>query len=167
MNMPGALADLRQAVELAPESARPRLPCRGAPPRQPSRGSPAPRLAHSAPTERPRRAPADGPCARNLAQPEEAGKILDDILIAEPNKVLALVERGRVALDLDHPDDAKRWLVRAYELAPDQREVLLALSDCCRRLNFLDDAKRLQDRAREIDERLQKRLDEMTGKSPR
>jgi hypothetical protein len=45
--------------------------------------------------------------------------------------------------------------------------VLLALSDCSRQMNRLDDAKRYRDRAEEIDAQLLKILGQMAGKAQR
>ncbi|HZZ80315.1 MAG TPA: hypothetical protein VFE62_17520, partial [Gemmataceae bacterium] len=168
MNLPGAVADLRQAVELAPDYVPGRLMLVEAL----LRDDPRQALPHLNWLNQ--RQPNDveirlqtARARRNLAEPEEAGKILDDILIAQPKNVAALIERGRVALDLNRPDDAKRWLLSAYEIAPNQRDVLLALSDCSRQMNLLDDAKRYRDQAQEIEDRLLKQLGHMTGRAQR
>ena len=67
---------------------------------------------------------------RNLGQPEEAGQLLDALLVSTPKKVPVLVERGRVAMDLKRPRDAEGWLHDALTLAPDNREVNIAMADC-------------------------------------
>jgi tetratricopeptide (TPR) repeat protein len=163
-----ALADLRQAVELAPDYA----PARVAIVEALLRDNPQQTLVHldwlnqHQPNDLEVRL-LTARAHRNLGQPEEAGKILDEILMVQPDKVAALVERGRVAMDLNRPDDAKGWLDRAFESAPNQREVLLALSDCSRQMNRLEDAKRYRDRANEIDAQLLKILGQMTGKGQR
>ena len=161
-NLLQALADYRQAVEMDPEHAQARL-----------------RLAEALIREEPweaaphlewlqRHRPADpevqfqmARLRRNLGQPEEASHLLDAVLVAAPSKVPALVERGRVAMDLNRPADAERWLLQAYSLAPEQREVNLALSDCLRQEGRLDEAKRYQDKVGEIDARLKKMMTEM------
>lgn len=102
---------------------------------------------------------------RNLGQPEKAAPLLDELLAATPDRVPVLVERGRVALELHQPRDAERWLLRALALAPAQRDVNLALADCLRQAGRLDEAKRYQDRAGEIDARLNKVLEELQRKA--
>jgi tetratricopeptide (TPR) repeat protein len=101
---------------------------------------------------------------RNLSQPEEAARLLDEVLAAEPNRVPALIERARVAMDLNKLPDAERWLLRARELAPDQRDVNVALADCLRQALRFDEADHYQKRAQEIEERLQKTLDAVRKK---
>jgi tetratricopeptide (TPR) repeat protein len=88
---------------------------------------------------------------RNLGRPAEARQILDEVLADQSAAVIVLLERGRVALDLQDPGDAERWLRRAWTLAPDQREVNLALSACLRMAGKTAEAKVYQDRFEEID----------------
>ncbi len=163
-DFPQALEDYRQAVELAPDCVPARL-----------------RLVEALLREEPRQAiphldwlrqhrPDDvevrfltGRLCRNLGQPEEAGKLLDAILAATPDKVPVLVERGRVAMDLNRSEDAERWLKHALSLAPDQRDIHLAMADCLRQAGRLDEAKRHQDRAQEIEARLLKELTRRAG----
>jgi tetratricopeptide (TPR) repeat protein len=161
---PQALADFRQALELAPDHIRARILLTEtlirADPRQA-----APQLAWLR-RQRPHDPEVQFLTARlhrTLGNPEEAARLLDDILDSAPNHVGVLVERGRVALDLNHPEQAERWLLRALSLAPEQREVNLALSDCLRQAGRLDEARRYLEKAREIEARLDKVLDTLTG----
>jgi predicted Zn-dependent protease len=101
---------------------------------------------------------------RALGRPDEAAPILDVLLVETPDRVPLLLERGRVALDLQRPADAERWFQRALALAPEQREVNLALADCLRQAGRPDDAERYQAKAQEIEARLQIRLQELTQK---
>jgi tetratricopeptide (TPR) repeat protein len=101
---------------------------------------------------------------RQLGQPEEAARLLDQFLAVVPYHVPALVERGRVALDLAHPDQAERWLLQALQIQAG-RDVYLALSDCMRQAERPDEAKRYQDRVKEIDARLAKVMSELNRKS--
>lgn len=102
---------------------------------------------------------------RNFAQPAEAGKVLDELLADEPKRVPALLERGRVALDLNQPKEAERWLLQALDLEPEQREINVALSDCLRLAGRPVEAQRFADRAQQIEERLTKRVEELRKKS--
>ncbi|MSQ93226.1 MAG: hypothetical protein EXR98_01575 [Gemmataceae bacterium] len=89
---------------------------------------------------------------RALGQPEEAGRLLDDMLVTLPDRVPVLIERARVALDLNLPADAERWLMHAESLAPGEREVILVLAACLlRQPGRLDDAHRYQNKLNEID----------------
>lgn len=69
---------------------------------------------------------------RRLGQPVEAGNLLDKFLEAHPNHVAALVERGRVAVDLQQVDSAEQWFRAALRISPDSPEANLALSRCLR-----------------------------------
>jgi len=102
---------------------------------------------------------------RLLGRPEEAARLLDDLLAAAPTQVNALVERGRVAMDLNRTDEAESFLRRALALAPEQREVNLALGDCLRLAGRSDDARPYQEKARAIEARLRKALEQMTTHS--
>jgi tetratricopeptide (TPR) repeat protein len=164
-DFPQALVDYRQAVELAPDHAQARLRLVELLIREEPREA-APHLEWLR-----RRLPNDpevrfqtARLRRNLGQPEEAGRLLDELLASTPNKVSALVERGRVAMDLNHTDEAERWLLRAQELEPQSREVNLALGDCMRQADRLEEAKGYQEKVQEIDARLKQALDEMARK---
>ncbi|MBI2808640.1 MAG: tetratricopeptide repeat protein [Planctomycetes bacterium] len=91
---------------------------------------------------------------RNLGRPEDAAVLLDQILASAPENpaiVPALVERGRVEMDLNRPGEAEHWIRRALEITPWQREVNLALADCLLRAGRNDDAKKYQKIVQEID----------------
>jgi tetratricopeptide (TPR) repeat protein len=161
-DFPQALADYQRAVELDPERLQTRI-----------------RLVEALIREEPRQAiphlewlrqrrPDDAEVrfqtarlCRNLGQPEEAGRLLDAILAVTPDKVPVLLERGRVAMDLNRSPEAEHWLRHALSLAPEQRDVHIALADCLRQSGRLDEAKRHQDKAQEIETSLNKRLAEL------
>jgi tetratricopeptide (TPR) repeat protein len=63
-----------------------------------------------------------------LGQLDEARRMLDEMLLAHPNDLPALVERGSVALDSRQLSDAEALLRRAEAIAPDFPEVCLVLS---------------------------------------
>jgi tetratricopeptide (TPR) repeat protein len=143
----GALADLRRAVELAPDDFEARL-----------------ELAELVAPEDPREAadhletllrrhPDDNrvryPLAlvrRSLGQADEAKRLLDEVLASEPDHAEALVARGQLALDAQQPAEAERWLRRAWTLAPDEPETNLALSNCLKMAGQADEAKTYEDR---------------------
>jgi len=102
---------------------------------------------------------------RLLGRPEEAVPILDALLLEEPKHVDALIERGRIALDLSQPQAAEEWLRRAWKLDPNQREVNAAMSDCLRLAGRIEEANDFYATARQIEERLEQRLAEMRKKA--
>jgi len=103
---------------------------------------------------------------RALGRPEDAVPLLDAILVATPDQVDALIERGRVALDMNRPLDAEPLLRRALVLKPEQRDVNQALADCLRQAGKQEEALPYQNRVREIEAALQRRIDEMARKTP-
>ncbi len=160
-----ARADFERAVELAPEHAQARIHLVEVLLRaEPNKAAPHLEWLSSRRPGDPEVRLQTARLHRTLGQPEEAGRLLDAILESTPEMVSALVERGRIALDLNRPQDAERWLRRALALAPGLREVNLALGDCLRQLGQLDEAKHYQDVVQEIDAKLSKALEEKTRK---
>ena len=85
-------------------------------------------------------------CRASTGEVEEARRILDELLAKEPRNAVALMERGRLALELDQPADAEAWLRKA-----------LALDSSDRRTNhLLYQALRLQGKQEEAKEQLAK-----------
>jgi predicted Zn-dependent protease len=148
---PGAVAELRKALEVAPDHFEARL-----------------ELAELVAPEDPREAagllealrrrhPDDNrvryPLAlvrRSLGQPDEAKQLLDEVLASEPDHAEALVVRGELALDAQQPAEAERLLRRAWTLAPDEPEANLALSNCLKVQGRADEAKTYEDRFLQI-----------------
>ena len=90
--------------------------------------------------------------SRNLGQPEEAAGLLDELLATDPpHKASALMERARVSLDLNRPDEAEHFALQAQRLAPNHRETLLLMAECLRRMNRPDQSKLYLDRVQEMD----------------
>jgi tetratricopeptide (TPR) repeat protein len=90
---------------------------------------------------------------RDLGQLDEAQEILDELLALDPDDVTTLLERGLVALDArpDRPEEAERWLRRAYDLDPNSAEVNLALSTCLTRAGRAAEARPYQERFQQLD----------------
>jgi tetratricopeptide (TPR) repeat protein len=61
-------------------------------------------------------------CRRDAHELAEARQLLDELLKAHPDQVPALVERGRVAFQLESIDAAEVWLQRAVARGPHDRE---------------------------------------------
>jgi predicted Zn-dependent protease len=100
-------------------------------------------------------------CRRQLGQLEEARELLDQLLAREPGHAEALAERGKVALDLDHLDEAIRWLTRATRADPYSREVHYNLYQCLERAGRAKEAAGHLSRYRALDADLRS-LDRLT-----
>jgi tetratricopeptide (TPR) repeat protein len=87
-------------------------------------------------------------CHRALGEPEEATRLLDDLLTRSERDVPALLERGRVALDLRRFDDAERWFRKAEGVVPQDREVYQALVRCLELAGKSAEAQAYRDKVR-------------------
>lgn len=90
-------------------------------------------------------------CHRELGEYREATAILDELLQRSDRDPAALIERGRVALDMLDLHEAERWFRRAEALMPDHREVLLGLARCLQLVGKPDDAQSYRDRLMQLD----------------
>jgi tetratricopeptide (TPR) repeat protein len=98
---------------------------------------------------------------RYIGRTEEAARQFDDLIERAPNQQLrALVERARVAMDLQRPQEAEPFLLKAMSLAPQSRDVNVAMAECLRQLNRLDEADRHVRFVKEIDEKLDRMQEE-------
>jgi predicted Zn-dependent protease len=95
---------------------------------------------------------------RSLGQLDQARQLLDELLAAQPKHLLALVERGRVALDAEQFDKAEQLFRRAFAQAPDDPAVNLALSDCLQKIpGRSTDAKEYHERFLKLEAEQQQR----------
>lgn len=67
---------------------------------------------------------------RSLGKSESVVGLLDELLERSPTDTAAILERGKVTLDLGRPTDAEPFLRRAVAQAPNDPFVHLALSRC-------------------------------------
>jgi Tfp pilus assembly protein PilF len=100
-------------------------------------------------------------CQRELNHPDEARQLLERVLAAEPNNVLALGERGRLALQFESAAAAETWLRRALAGSPAEREILYSLLQCLKQLGKEAEAEQVRARLEKLDRDLA-RLDEVT-----
>jgi Flp pilus assembly protein TadD len=98
-------------------------------------------------------------CQRGIGQPEEAARVLDELLAENPEESKVLLERGRAALDLGQLGPAERWLRRAQALAPDQREQNLYLALCLRQEGKKEEAQHFQDRFAQLDAQMDEQIE--------
>lgn len=104
---------------------------------------------------------------RSLGQLDEARRILDEMLAANPDNLSALVECGKLALDANNLREAEAPLRRAVVLAPRMPEVYLTLVRCLRLAGKNEEADQYYERYRRLhDERLRlKEQNQQKGKS--
>jgi tetratricopeptide (TPR) repeat protein len=126
-----AVADFRQALEIAPEHFEARVALTE------SIADESPREAASHLQWLHDRDPANTSVRFSLAifrhrlgQLEEASRLLDGLLVEDPDNVSMLIERGRLALDLHQSEDAEKWLRRALTLDPKRGDAHLFLGRC-------------------------------------
>src|SRR5439155_26816969 len=60
-------------------------------------------------------------CRAAAGQLDAARELLDALLAKQPRHAVALMERGRLALELDQPAQAEAWLRRALAIDPSDR----------------------------------------------
>ncbi|MFO0968967.1 MAG: tetratricopeptide repeat protein [Gemmataceae bacterium] len=165
---PGALVDFRRAAELAPAYVPARV-----------------RVAYGVLREDPHEATAEltwllehaardpdvrlltARWRRALGDTEKAARLLDELLAEYPDEAAVLIERGRVALDLNRAAEAERWLLHAAEAAPEEREVNLALGDWHRLSGRPGDATRHYVKARTVDAPLESAPKPLVGSGKR
>jgi tetratricopeptide (TPR) repeat protein len=122
--VPKAVADLRRAIELDPNSipARLQLALFVAAENPTEAAGHLYLLRQQAPTNTQVGLALAG-VQRSLGQLEQAKQVLDELREASPNDVALLLQRGQVALDLQQVDEAERLWRRALELAPNHPAV--------------------------------------------
>jgi predicted Zn-dependent protease len=83
-------------------------------------------------------------CLGNLDQPDEARRLLEQVLASEPHNKLALAERGRLAMQYESPTEAERWLRQAVAQRPPEHEALYRLFQCLQRMGKQKEAAEIQ-----------------------
>lgn len=153
MNFADALEDYRRAVAAHPESARARLKFAET---ALLAGTPAEALAafEWLAARDPRSPPVRlglARCHRRLARPDDAKKLLDELLAEFPNHWETLWERGEVELESGAPDAAEPFLRRAAQARPFDRRPHYAHYRCLLRLDRAADAERALARVKQLD----------------
>src|SRR5262249_19577121 len=108
-------------------------------------------------------------CRRQLGQKEEARRLLDLLIQAQPRNALALAERGKVALEANQLAEAEDWLHRAALEDPNDRDVVYPYYQCLKQRGKDDAARGWSERLDRIKADLD-RLAELTRqiiRSPR
>jgi tetratricopeptide (TPR) repeat protein len=94
---------------------------------------------------------------------EEAQPVVEQIVAQQPRLAVGLLLRGRVALMLDHPDQALPWLQQALELDASRPQAYFDLAQCLRRLGQESEAVKLAQRGTEA-EKDSRRMFELTSR---
>jgi tetratricopeptide (TPR) repeat protein len=97
---------------------------------------------------------------RGAGRLEEARHLLDELLDAAPEDVPVLVSRARLALDFEQPAEAERYLRRAEAIAPDSPDLNRDLARTLQLLGHPKEAEHYQQQFRQIDDRRKKRQEE-------
>jgi Tfp pilus assembly protein PilF len=151
----GSKADCRRAAELAPDdpaiqTALAEALLHGGEPEEAAQ-----RLAqlHERQPNNPAIAIALAQSLANLVRDRwaEAVILLDDLVQRYPRDNAVLLERGKLALQMDQPGMAEDWLRRAASLAPLDYQMQYTLFRCLKQLGKHEEARRLEERLRELD----------------
>lgn len=90
---------------------------------------------------------------------ELADRIMDQMIKAEPDSATAYLQRGRYYLSQDERERGELDVKKAYELSPDDADVLLVIADLSSRSDSSDD----DDEEEENDEQFQERIAKARG----
>jgi Tfp pilus assembly protein PilF len=106
---------------------------------------------------------------RSLGEGDEARRLLDEVLAAEPHNAEALGERGKLALQTGRAAEAEGWLRQALALDPYDRETNYAYYLCLRQQGREEEAARAREAVERIRADLQRvsELRQRIAASPR
>lgn len=94
-------------------------------------------------------------CQHGLGQAEESCATLDELFAQQPEHGPGLLLRGKLALQLNRPEEALAWLRRAERALPQEPEMLTALIHALRHLGQEDEADRVQRRRERVNDWLE------------
>jgi tetratricopeptide (TPR) repeat protein len=101
-------------------------------------------------------------CRAFLGEPDEAVRLLDELLARQPHFAPALLERGKIALSRGEYETAEGWLREAVALGPGDHQARYQLVQCLRRAGKETEAQQQEQKLKllEIDLR---RIDEIAN----
>jgi tetratricopeptide (TPR) repeat protein len=102
-------------------------------------------------------------CLHLLGEPDEAARLLDEVLARSPDLTPALAARGKLALEAGQYAEAEGWLSRAHERSPGDATLLSQLQKCVAQSGQADKARALQTQLTQVRADLE-RLDTLVGK---
>src|SRR5262249_28026444 len=108
-------------------------------------------------------------CRDELGQRDEARRLLQEPVAPDPQHAQAVAELGKLGLAEGQLADAERWLRRAVELAPHERENLYNLAQCLNRAGKKEEAQQCLAKLKQVEEDWDriKILTEEYSKAPR
>jgi tetratricopeptide (TPR) repeat protein len=83
---------------------------------------------------------------RALGEQSRAVEVIDGLLARNPRNASYLLERGRLELDQQRPEEAVVWLQRALRVAPDYGPANLMLSICLEQMGRSTEAEHFRER---------------------
>jgi tetratricopeptide (TPR) repeat protein len=89
-------------------------------------------------------------CRAEAGELDEAGALLDNLLAVQADSPLALIERGRVSLQLGNPAEAEKWLRRAISLDPSDRRANYLLFESLAGQGKESEARQQQEKANQV-----------------
>jgi predicted Zn-dependent protease len=93
-------------------------------------------------------------CRHMLNEPDEARRLLDQLVAEHPDDGAGLASRARLAQEYESPEQAEAWFRRAAASQPYEREVLYGWSVSLKRLGRREEAAAVNDRFRRVEEDL-------------
>jgi predicted Zn-dependent protease len=95
-------------------------------------------------------------CRSALGGPDEAVRLVDEVLAREPEFPPALALRGRLALQAGQPEEAEGWLRRALARNPSDHRARYSLVQCLRQNGQEQEAQRQQRRLERMEADLER-----------
>jgi Tfp pilus assembly protein PilF len=90
-------------------------------------------------------------CLSALDKPDQARRLLEQVLAEDAHNALALAERGRLALQYELPTEAEKWLRRAVAERPAEHDVLSSLYQCLQMTGKHQEAAEIQAKLKAIE----------------
>jgi tetratricopeptide (TPR) repeat protein len=91
-------------------------------------------------------------CQAALGDFEKAATLSDQLLIVAPDNSDLLCDRGKLALTVGDPTKAEKFLRRASQIDPFNREIFFHFARCLEQLGKADDAKKAREQTAKIEE---------------
>lgn len=100
-------------------------------------------------------------CRKGLGAPDDARRLLDDLLTEHADYVPGLIERGKLALDEGEHEKAERFFQSAVQQAPYDARAIYHLYLCLQRRGKKEEARVLASKREQIEKDM-RRMDELS-----
>jgi tetratricopeptide (TPR) repeat protein len=157
-NRAKAVESFQEALRLAPEYAEAHLKCGKLLIEEQRAEEALPHFEWLA-TERPGDAAVRlglARCKIALNAKDEGRRLLDDLLVENPNNGEVLAERGKLELSAGNAESALAMLRRANDLLPNDPQLLYAIGQCWARLGNKEEAQKYWDQQTRAEEDLKR-----------